>query len=94
MKKPATKAEREHMGKVAALGCQACAVLGYPDTPCEIHHLDRARIHTRVIGLCAYHHRHGGHGEAVHNGTPTWEAKFGTQEELLAKVLTLLKKSV
>ena len=35
MKKP----EREHLKKVAELGCIACAKLGYHDTPAEIHHI-------------------------------------------------------
>jgi hypothetical protein len=85
-KKAATAAEKRHMDKVAALGCIACKVIGHDDTPAEIHHLDRARIHTRVLPLCAYHHRHGPAGQAVHNCTPEWEHNFGTQEDLLLQV--------
>ena len=86
MKKAATKAERRHLDRVAQLGCVVCNELGYYGSPAEIHHLDRNRNHKRVIPLCAIHHRNGGFGEAVHNGTKTWEATYGTQEELLAMV--------
>lgn len=34
----ATAAEREHMGKVAALGCVVCRLLGDGPTPAQVHH--------------------------------------------------------
>ena len=36
-----------------------------------------------VIPLCPLHHRNGNHGEAIHAGRRTWEAKFGTELELM-----------
>ena len=94
MKKPATKAEKDHMDAVAALGCIVCRDMGYYDTPAEIHHVLNGGVrasHYETIPLCPTHHRHGSFGEAVHNGTRTWEANYGTQRKLLSKTLTLLK---
>lgn len=88
-----TSAERQHMAKVAAIGCIVCDRLGYPDTPCELHHIrdgqgmGKRASHKEVIPLCHRHHRTGGHGVAIHAGRETWEAQFGTERELLAIVL-------
>ena len=89
----ATKAEKDHMAKVAAIGCIACKQLGYDDTPAELHHIrstagagQRANNY-EVIPLCPWHHRTGGHGHAIHAGQAAFEKKFGTEEDLLAKVL-------
>lgn len=86
-----TKAQRKHYGDVANLGCSLCRVLGYFDTPCELHHIRRAgkRDNAPVIGLCPEHHR-GNTG--VHGmGRKAFEKKYGiTEEELLEKTLELL----
>jgi hypothetical protein len=88
-----TKDEQQHLDRVAALGCIVCRKLNYGETPAEIHHIragsgagQRADHHC-VIPLCATHHRTGGHGVAIHAGQRTWEAKFGTEEELLTQTL-------
>ena len=88
MKKPATKAERDHMGEVAALGCIICR------RPAEVHHLPGRplRNHWRCIALCPTHHRNGNIGTAVHSGRRSFEANHGTEDELLSKTLSLLKK--
>lgn len=76
-------AEREHLAKVAALGCIICRM------PAEIHHLRKGmgigqrNSHFNVIPLCPNHHRTGGHGVAIHAGQKTWEANFGTESDLL-----------
>lgn len=58
-----TKAEKEHMSRVAALGCIVCFNAGREYVPCEIDHIldqkNRDRNHMRVIGLCPIHHRTG-----------------------------------
>ena len=43
-----------------------------------------------VIPLCPEHHRTGGKGVAIHAGQKTWEAIFGTEEELIEKRNQLL----
>lgn len=58
-----TKAEKDHMGRVAALGCVVCRNNGFIGTPPEIQHIidihNRDRNHLRVIPLCTIHHRTG-----------------------------------
>lgn len=82
----ATKAELRHMEQVAALGCIICR------RPAELHHprkgmgLGQRNSNWTVIPLCPDHHRIGGIGVAIHAGQRTWEAKFGTEAELLEKV--------
>ena len=91
MKKPATKAEREHMNAVAELGCAICK------RPAQVHHVANQGVrasHYETIPICGYHHTDGPHGEAIHQGRRTWEARFGTERELLVKTLQQLKKSV
>ena len=84
----ATKAEREHMGAVAAMGCIVCRNLGLGASPAEVHHIGNGTLGKKAsnfetIGLCPIHHRHGGHGVAVHAGRKAFEANFGTERELL-----------
>ena len=43
--------------------------------------------HFRTIGLCDVHHRTGGFGVAYHAGPREFQRNFGTEEELLKKVL-------
>lgn len=87
-----TAAERRHLGRLAALGCIACLREGLGETPAEIHHprslagMSQKASHFDALPLCPPHHRTGGHGIAIHAGQRTWEAKFGTEVELLADV--------
>jgi hypothetical protein len=85
------KAEREHLNKVAELGCIVCYNNGHAGTPAEIHHINANGMGMRsdnysVIPLCPYHHRNGGYGEAVHAGLVAFEKKYGTEAELLKQV--------
>ena len=79
-----TKAEKEHYGKVARLGCILCkSVLGYDDTPCEIHHIRRyggKRSLAPIIGLCPEHHR-GDTG--IHSLGKQFETRYGVDEQAL-----------
>jgi hypothetical protein len=87
----ATGAEREHMGRVAALGCCLCQFLGYGHQAAEVHHV-RARHgwgrsgHLNTIGLCPLHHR--GQPGGVHDmGREQFTAHYGISEiELLGRV--------
>lgn len=78
-----TKAEKQHLSMVAELGCIICSM------PAEIHHiragmgLAMRNSHFNVIPLCPTHHRNGGYGIAFHAGKKAFEAKYGTEEELL-----------
>lgn len=95
-KKAANKKERDHMGKVAALGCIACLNIGYPGSPAAVHHIltgagmGQRSSHYDTIPLCGTHHQTGGPGVAIHAGVKTWEGTYGTELELLEQVKELL----
>jgi hypothetical protein len=87
---PMKAAEKTHLSKVAELGCIICR------SPAEIHHIragmgiGQRNSNFHVLPLCPSHHRTGGHGVAIHAGQKTFEAKYGTEHELLEKVNGLL----
>lgn len=90
------KADREYLDRVASLGCIVCRNEGLGATPANIHHLRTGQglkraTHREVIPLCPQHHQHGGHGVAFHAGAKTWQAKYGTEAELLKQVQKLLE---
>ena len=92
-----TKAEREHMRKVAESGCAVCFRLHGPHEPgpVELHHprhgtgMGQRASNMDVIGLCIEHHR-GNLG--VHGlGTKGFVKYYGFSEsDLLTEVLQRL----
>ena len=88
MKKPATKAESNHMARVKALNCLICKA------PALIHHVrknNEKRNHMKVLPLCDDHHRnYGEYGTAIHAGKNEWEKNHGTEEYWLEKVRIIL----
>ena len=84
-KKVATKAEREHMSKVASLGCLVC------QRPANVHHIRPIGLgignrssHYETIPLCHDHHQ----GQfSIHNSKQEFEAMYGTEKQLLQKTL-------
>jgi hypothetical protein len=90
-----TVAEREHMNRVAELGCSVCRRMGYEGTPAELHHPRRLAGgwgrsgNMTVIPLCPEHHR-GSTG--VHGlGTKGFPKRWGFDEtDLLRDTLDLL----
>lgn len=88
MAKAATRSEREHMGRVADLGCALCRHLGYGATPAEVHHprhgtgMGKRAAHTDAIPLCYLHHRGN---EGIHGmGRKAFERHYQiTEQELL-----------
>lgn len=92
-----TKTERQHLSRVAALGCVACYLQGTPGTPAEIHHPRAGRgkgqraSHMDGIPLCPPHHR-GTHHPAVpsiHLAKLAFIERFGTEDRLLQLVRQL-----
>jgi len=85
----ATKAEKEHFGKLADLGCILCIHLGYGEgSPAVIHHIRRAgkRSNAPVIPLCPEHHT-GNSG--IHGlGRKRFESVYGLTEEYLLEIAT------
>lgn len=94
-----TKAEKQHLDRVQALGCMACRALGYRDTPAEIHHpragtgAGRKASHFDAIPLCPNHHRGLSHPltPSIHLDKRAFIAIFGTEAELLEKTRRLLQ---
>lgn len=93
-----TKAEKEHLNKVAALGCIACYKQDTPGTLAEIHHpragtgAGRRASHFDAIPLCAIHHRGtlGLSAPSIHGSKNAFIAAFGTEAELLELTKSLL----
>lgn len=94
------KSEREHVNKVAELGCIACYVqAGVWGTPGEIHHTrtncgagQRSGWY-EVICLCPGHHREDDREAnkiAIHGNTghKAFTATYGTERELLDLTLS------
>ena len=86
------KAEKEHLDRVAGLGCIVCRNLGHGETPTHVHHIRTGKgmgqraSNYETIPLCPVHHQNGGYGVAIHAGQKTWESNFGTELELLEQV--------
>lgn len=92
------KTERQHLNKVAALGCIACYRQGTPGTPAEIHHIragtgmGQRASHLDVLPLCPPHHR-GTSGlsvPSIHGSKNAFIEAFGTEAELLELTKTLI----
>lgn len=93
--KAPNKAEKEHMARVADLGCVVCRMLGLGCVPAEIHHIEgktKKGSHMKVLPLCFEHHRRGGDKEPIsrHPYKKRFENAYGTEEELLKRVNTYL----
>lgn len=95
MARTKTKKEKNHMDKVARLGCIICRKEGNPLVPAELHHIremtgmGKRSSHFEVIPLCVMHHRIG--KEAFHYSSKGFSAKWGSQRELLEETLQLLE---
>jgi hypothetical protein len=75
-----------HMLAVKELGCLICGA------PAEAHHLPHPRNDLRTIPLCPFHHRTEYGSQAYHYSRRNFNALHGSDEELLAKTMALLKR--
>lgn len=93
-----TADESRHMSAVVALGCIACRLDLDQYTPAEIHHTagkTKLGAHFKVLGLCQWHHRDGKDVEwytSRHPYKKRFEARYGTEAELLEKTRELLDR--
>lgn len=86
-----------HMVNVKSVGC----VLDHCGRYAEAHHPLTMRRGSRAsdfdtIALCFDHHSHQSplpHGEAIHKGTETFCAKYGTEPQLLEKTRAKLRRA-
>ena len=89
MAKQATKKENEHMARVANLGCFVCGSVA------SVHHIrpkgtgmGRRSSHYETIPLCYEHHQGN---NSIHNRKREFEAKYGTEQEILQIITERLK---
>lgn len=95
--RPPTAEESRFMDAIGSLGCAACWKDGIENHFASIHHIDgrtKPDAHFKVLNLCAGHHQ-AGTGEdktliAVHPDKARFEARYGTQMELLAECIELI----
>ena len=91
-----TVAEAAWMDAITAIGCIACLIDGHPGTPGAVHHLLRGgrRIgHLFSICLCDPGHHQGGQPRGMvsrHPWKARFEARYGTEAELLARSQALV----
>ena len=93
-------AEKKHFDKLSQIGCIVCHREGYGYTMPVIHHLRHnvglaLRSHFLLaIPLCPLHHTNGGYGVAFHSGKKAFEAKYGTETELLEHTTKILRGEI
>lgn len=95
-----TAEEARFMDAIAQLGCVACRKDGWHNPDVSIHHIDgrtKPGAHLLVLPLCAGHHQDGTGPNAtliaVHPYKARFEARYGTQRELLAECVEMLTAS-
>jgi hypothetical protein len=93
-----TALEKALWSELAEIGCIACMKDGIYEPDVSIHHIDgrtKPDCHKLVLPLCASHHQEGTgknpHYIAVHPWKNRFEARFGTQQELLAQCFEFIR---
>lgn len=92
-----TRAEKLLWDQLASVvGCIACRIDGIVNHHVSIHHIDgrtKPGAHSRVLPLCDRHHQTGGEeAPAIHPWKRRFEAKYGTQGELMEKCREMLDR--
>ncbi|MFZ3286577.1 MAG: Ref family recombination enhancement nuclease [Telluria sp.] len=97
--RPPTADEQRFMDAMGALGCRACAKDGIENAHISLHHIDgrtKPGAHFLVISLCGPHHQQDDTDPmgriSVHGYKARFEAKYGTQYELLAEAKARLEQ--
>lgn len=95
--RPPTADEKRFMDRMGKLPCIACLKDGWTNHTISLHHIDgrtKPGAHLLVLPLCAGHHQDGTGPNttliAVHPYKARFEARYGTQRELLAECVELL----
>jgi hypothetical protein len=96
--RPPTAEEARFMGRMGSLPCIACLKDGWTNEAISLHHIDgrtKPGAHLLVLPLCAGHHQAGTGANttliAVHPDKARFEARYGTQRELLAECIEMLE---
>lgn len=95
--RPPTAAEARFMDAIGALGCIACKKDGRTNPAVSIHHIDgrtKPGAHFLILPLCGPHHLQDDtdlRGRiSLHGRKATFQARYGTERELLAECITLI----
>jgi len=92
-----TIAEKQWMGRVAALGCYLCQHLGYGATPAQVHHLREGQGMSQrasnwlVAPLCDKHHANSS-PDGIHGQRRAWKLAHVDEMDALAWVIERLSK--
>lgn len=84
--------------QLASIGCIACLKDGRNNPIVSIHHIEgrtRQGAHMKVLPLCAGHHQDGTGAPglvAVHPWKRRFEDMYGSQEQLLAECLEIIRQ--
>lgn len=94
-----TRAEKAFWSDLAGIGCIACLIDGRANPWVSIHHIDgrtKPGAHSKVLPLCAQHHQHDDSDPlgriGVHPYKAQFEARYGSQESLLALAVERIGK--
>jgi hypothetical protein len=93
-----TAEEVRFMDKMGALPCIACLKDGWTNHAISLHHIDgrtKPGAHFLTLPLCEKHHQHDDTDPVgrigVHPYKARFEARYGTQRELLAECIAMLE---
>jgi len=89
---------KQHLERVGSMGCIVCINEGRGPTPADVHHILDIKTNKRIdhyhtLPLCFSHHRAGINNRIAisrHNHLRAFEARYGTELELLTQVLKRL----
>lgn len=76
--------------RVASLGCVVCRNAGFGETPAQIHHIREGQGGAMraddflTIPLCPAHHQGG---DSIHNDRQGFQARYGSELDLLAQTI-------
>lgn len=98
------ESDKNHLSRVAEIGCVVCKNEGFGNTPAAIHHIrdgygrGQRAPHSETLPLCPAHHQHGDgtpkyKGQVGYHFNPkAFEKKYGTERELLEQVRRILNE--
>lgn len=99
--RPPTAEEARFMDRMGKLPCIACLKDGWENHEISLHHIDgrtKPGAHFLVLPICAGHHQAGTGPNpmliAVHPDKARFEARYGTQRELLAECIEMLGNDI
>ena len=97
--RPPTAEEALFMDRMGTLPCIACLKDGWANYVISLHHIDgrvKPDAHRQILPLCGPHHQQDDTDPrgriSVHGRKATFQARYGTERELLAECLEMLDR--